>query len=168
MWAWQCLQKWIIFWGYMFLDMVKWNTLLNSISMLKSSVSCHWNGWNSEGCAPGYRDGIVRVLPIFGYTFCSAPFLWASLWGWWTHCRRCLGGIHYSPGLANWHRILNSASCTDYFMHGFEMLHQHMDNWSGSANSWFTLTVSLRHSAVLILMYKHSLQQPRLMQIQER
>jgi len=47
--------------------------------MLKSSVSRHWNGWNSEGCAAGYRDGIVRVLPIFGYTFCSAPFLWASL-----------------------------------------------------------------------------------------
>jgi len=48
--------------------------------MLKSSVSCHWKGRNSEGCGlVGYRDGIVRVLAIFGYTFCSAPFLWASL-----------------------------------------------------------------------------------------
>ena len=34
----------------MFLDIVKLNTRLNSISMLKSSVWCHWKCWNSKGC----------------------------------------------------------------------------------------------------------------------
>ncbi|KAF8697889.1 hypothetical protein HU200_035383 [Digitaria exilis] len=28
---------------------------------------------------PWYHDGVVRVLAIFAYAFCSAPFLWASL-----------------------------------------------------------------------------------------
>lgn len=28
---------------------------------------------------PWYHDGVVRVLAIFGYAFCSAPFLWASM-----------------------------------------------------------------------------------------
>jgi len=34
----------------MFLDIAKLNTRLNSISMLKSSVWCHWKCWNSKGC----------------------------------------------------------------------------------------------------------------------
>ncbi|KAG8083827.1 hypothetical protein GUJ93_ZPchr0010g9620 [Zizania palustris] len=28
---------------------------------------------------PWYHGGVVRVLTIFGYAFCSAPFLWASV-----------------------------------------------------------------------------------------
>ena len=28
---------------------------------------------------PWYHDGVVRALAIFGYAFCSAPFLWASM-----------------------------------------------------------------------------------------
>jgi len=34
----------------MFLDIVKLNTRLNSISMLKSSVWCHWKGRHSKEC----------------------------------------------------------------------------------------------------------------------
>jgi hypothetical protein len=28
---------------------------------------------------PWYHDGIVRILAVCGYAFCSAPFLWSSL-----------------------------------------------------------------------------------------
>uniref|UniRef100_A0A0A9CKC2 Uncharacterized protein n=1 Tax=Arundo donax TaxID=35708 RepID=A0A0A9CKC2_ARUDO len=28
---------------------------------------------------PWYHDGVVRALAVFGYAFCSAPFLWASV-----------------------------------------------------------------------------------------
>lgn len=28
---------------------------------------------------PWYHDGVVRVLAVFGYAFCSAPFLWTSM-----------------------------------------------------------------------------------------
>ncbi|XP_020217807.1 putative glucuronosyltransferase PGSIP7 [Cajanus cajan] len=28
---------------------------------------------------PWYPDGVVRALCVFGYAFCSAPFLWASM-----------------------------------------------------------------------------------------
>jgi hypothetical protein len=28
---------------------------------------------------PWYHDGVVRALAVFGYAFCSAPILWASM-----------------------------------------------------------------------------------------
>ena len=55
----------------MFLDMVKWNTRLNSISMLKSWVWCHWKGQNSKGC------GLARFCSLVGLKF---------LIDWWLKC----------------------------------------------------------------------------------
>ena len=55
----------------MFLDMVKWNTRLNSISMLKSWVWCHWKGQNSKGC------GLARFYSLVGLKF---------LIDWWLKC----------------------------------------------------------------------------------
>ena len=40
----------------MFLDIVKLNTRLNSISMLKSSVWCHWKQWRSQESYQGGLD----------------------------------------------------------------------------------------------------------------
>jgi len=76
---------------------------------------------------PWYRDGIVRVLAIFGYAFCSAPFLWASLLRMMDSLQTMLERDPFFPRLGERHRILNSASCTDSFMRRFEML-QHMEN----------------------------------------
>lgn len=38
---------------------------------------------------PWYSDGLIRALAVFGYAFCCAPFLWASL-------QRVMASLHVS------------------------------------------------------------------------
>lgn len=38
---------------------------------------------------PWYSDGVVRALCVFGYAFCAAPFVWASM-------TRIMAGLHQS------------------------------------------------------------------------